>query len=196
MRRSLSLIVACIAGGLLPIAHAANAPAPAAAKKSSDCAAPAPRPLLPKAAYAAYSFEPGPENTAVEKASSGTVHLEIQTAGCYDGYEHAFVFTDDNPLADYDDRDHWLYFATEQLKALKTFRRGQADVKDLLSFLAGAKSATARKNDSELRLEVCRDASPPTEDGCPKSSGGGYRFAVRALDKKRVEVYVSRYLAL
>lgn len=188
--------------GLLTLAAAApllafGAPAPSTSKeKAADCAVAAPRPLLKKAAYAGYSFTPGPENTATEKASSGTVHLEIQTAGCRDGVEHSFVFVDSNPLASYDDRDHWMYVASEQLKALKTFRRGQDDVKDLLAFLAGAKTATTRKNGSELRLEVCRDASPSTEDGCPLKSGGGYRFAVRALDKKRVEIYVSRYLAL
>ncbi len=173
------------------------APSIASAKAAvSDCTAAAPRPLLKKASYAGYRFAPGPENTATEQAASGTVHLEIASSGCDDGIEHSFVFIDDRPLASYDDRDHWLLFAAEQLKALKTYRRGQEDVNDLLDFLSGAKIATTRKNDTELRLEVCRDGTPPPdEDGCPLKTGGGYRFAVRALDKNRIQVYVSRYLA-
>ena len=69
-------------------------------------------------------------------------------------------------------------------------------MKDLLDFLAGAKIATTRKSDSELRLEVCRDGSPAANDGCSWKSGGGWRFAVHALKNNRVQVYVSRYLAL
>ena len=171
--------------------------APASPAGKIACKTPAPRPLLKKAGYREYAFDLGPENTAAEQASTGTVRIGIQTAGCYDGYEHSFIFDESNPLASFDDRDHWLLFASEQLKALQTFRRGQVDVKELVSFLDRAKTVTTRKSDSELRLEVCRDGSqPPSEDGCPLASGGGYRFAARQLAANRVQVFVSRYLAL
>jgi hypothetical protein len=197
------LILAALASPLLARGASAQtvstAPATALAAKAAaaaGCAVPAPLPLLNKTAYADHSFRYGRENTATEKASSGTVHIEIQFAGCTDGYEHSFVFVDDNPLSSYDDRDHWLLFASEQIKALKTWRRGQEDVKDLLDFLSGAKIATTRKSDSEIRLEICRDGSPSTEDGCSRKSGGGWRFAARKKDENRIEVYVSRYLAI
>ncbi|HEX4049073.1 MAG TPA: hypothetical protein VH309_14605 [Elusimicrobiota bacterium] len=182
-----------------PAAPASTPGAAAAAAKASaaeGCAVPAPLPLLNKKFYPDHEFRYGQENTATETMSSGTVHLQIQFAGCRDGYEHGFVFVQDKPLASYDDRDHWIDFATEQLKALKTYRRGRADVKDLLDFLSGAKIATTRKSDSELRQEVCRDGTPTTEDGCPLKSGGGWRFSVSKMDQGRIRVYVSRYLAL
>jgi hypothetical protein len=191
--------------GLLALAAsvpllARGAPAPEAstttAKTADACAVPAPKPLLKKADYADYIFEPGPDNTASEEASTGTVHIVIQSAGCRDGFEHSFVFVEDKPLASFDDRDHWLAFASDQLQALHTYRRGREDIKDLLEFLAGAKIATTRMNDSELRLEVCRDGSPTTEDGCSLKSGGGWRFAVRVFEKSGIQVYVSRYMTL
>ena len=199
MRRARLALLTLAAAAAPLLARGATAPATRRVKAKvdgSDCTAASPRPLLDKAAYAGYSFKFGPENTATEQASSGTVHLEIDTAGCYDGVEHSFIFVDANPLSSYDDRDHWLLFASEQIKALKLFRRAQNDVKDLLDFLANAKIATTRKNDTEIRLEVCRDGSPSTEDGCSFKSGGGYRFAVRSLDKNKIQVYVSRYVAL
>ena len=85
--------------------------------------------------------------------------------GLQDGFEHSFSFTEKTPSTTYDDRDHWLAFAAEQVKSLKTWRRGREDVRDLLDFLSGAKIATTRKSDSEIRLEVCRDGSPAAEDG-------------------------------
>jgi hypothetical protein len=197
MNRARIGILTLAAAAAAPILSLA-APAPAAPKTdSAACAAPAPRPMLKKEAYRDYSFEPGPENTALEKASTGTLHIEVQYSGCRDGVEHGFMFEDGNPLADYSGRDHWLAFAAEQLKALKTFRRGQEDVKDLLPFLDSAKSAVTRTNGKdELRLEVCRDGSPTSEDGCSLGSGGGYRFSVRQVSPQRVAVYVSRYYAL
>lgn len=199
MRRArLALSTLAVAAAPL-LAQGASVPAPRRVKakvEGTDCTAAAPRPLLKRPEYAGYSFAFGPENTATELASSGTVHIEIDTAGCYDGIEHSFIFVDSNPLSSYDDRDHWLLFASQQIKALKAYRRAQVDVKDLLEFLANAKIATTRKNDSELRLEVCRDGSPSTEDGCSFKSGGGYRFAVRDLGKNKIQVYVSRYVAL
>jgi hypothetical protein len=222
MRHVRTALLIFIAGILLLIAHGSTAPSPAPApvaaaepapvpvsapapianapeaaeKKTGDCTAPAPRPLLQKDAYSAYSFAFGPENTSVEKASTGTTRVEIQTSGCYDGVEHGFLFEDGNPLADYTSRDHWLAWAGDQLKSLKTYRRAQDDVKDLLAFLAAAPGATARMNGSELRLEVCRDHSAPTEDGCSFESGGGWRFAVRQISPQRVGVFLSRYYAL
>lgn len=184
----------------VPFARAAETPAPtdaaaAAAAEKKGCAVPAPLPLLRKDAYPDHAFRYGKDNTATETASSGTVHIEIEFAGCTDGFEHAFSFTEASPETTYDDRDHWLDFAAKQLKALQTWRRGREDVRDLTDFLSGARIATTRKSDSELRLEICRDGSPSTEDGCSKKSGGGWRFAVRKLDGGAVEVYVSRYLA-
>ena len=214
MRRVRTSLLLFIAGILLLLAHGipepARAPAPtsvpapavvsenapAAPKKQSGCAAPVPRPLLQGDAYHGYSFEFGPENTAIEKATIGTISVEIQTSGCYDGVERGFLFENGAADAGYTDRDHWLLFAADQLRALKIYRRGQEDMQELLPFLAGAKSATTRMNDSELRLEVCRDRSAPTEDGCSYASGGGYRFSVRQLSPQRVGVYVSRYYAL
>jgi hypothetical protein len=186
MRRTFLLSAAALALGTLA----------AATPEKVDCAAAAPKPLLQAKAYPGHGFTPGPDNTASEKISSGTISLEIQFAGCFDGIEHSFVFEDKSPLAAYDDRDHWLAFAAAQLKALKTSAAGRDDVKDLLSFLERAPKAVARKNADELRLEVCRDDSPPTEDGCDQKTGGGYRFAVRALPLGRIEIFVSRYLAL
>jgi hypothetical protein len=186
-----------LAAAAAPIVSLAAAAAVAPKAASSACDAPAPRPTLKKEAYRDYSFEPGPENTALEKASTGTLHIEIQYSGCRDGVEHGFLFEDGNPLADYGSRDHWLAFAAEQLKALKTFRRGREDLKDLLPFLDSAKSAVTRTNGKdELRLEVCRDGSVLVEDGCSLESGGGYRFSVRQVSPQRVAVYVSRYYAL
>ena len=164
-------------------------------KTAAVCAVPAPLPLLQKKAYDDHDFAYGSKNTAVETASTGTVHIEVQFSGCRGGFEHAFVFTEDKPLGSYDDRDRWLRFASEQLKALQTYHRGLADVMDLLDFLSGARIATTRKNVTELRIEVCRDGSPSAKDGCPAKSGGGWRFAVRTLDRGRIQVTVSRYLA-
>jgi hypothetical protein len=62
-----------------PFAHTTE---PSAKGAKQACAAPAPRPLLRKAAYADYAFEPSPDNTAAEKASTGTVRIEIETSGC------------------------------------------------------------------------------------------------------------------
>lgn len=180
-------------------ARAENAPpdvAAAAAAKKKGCEVPAPLPLLKKVSYPGHDFRYGKENTATETASTGTVRIEIEFAGCTDGYEHAFSFIESQPTAPFDDRDHWLDFAAKQLKGLDTWRRGQVDIRDLVDFLSGARIATTRKSDSELRLEICRDGSPSTEDGCSKKSGGGWRFAVRKLDKGRIEVYVSRYLSV
>ena len=178
-------------------ARAENAPtdvAAAAAAKKKGCEVPAPLPLLKKDSYPGHDFRYGKENTATETASTGTVKIEIEFAGCTDGFEHAFSFIESKPTAAYDDRDHWLDFAAKQLKALDTWRRGREDVRDLTDFLSGAKIATTRNSGSELRLEICRDGSPSTEDGCAKKSGGGWRFAVRKLDGGKIEVYVSRYL--
>jgi hypothetical protein len=195
MRLPLALLLLAASLG-----RAAEPPSPtdvaaAAAAKKKGCEVPAPLPLLRKDAYPDHEFRYGKENTATETASTGTVKIEIDFAGCTDGYEHSFSFIQSQPKTTFDDRDHWLDFAAAQMKALQTWRRGREDVKDLVDFLSGAKIATTRKSGSELRLEICRDGSPSTEDGCSKSSGGGWRFAVRALDKGRVEVYVSRYLA-
>lgn len=161
-----------------------------------DCTAAAPSPILKKSAYRGYSYRPGPENTASEKAVLGSVSLEIQTAGCYDGIEHSFIFNVRSPKASYDDRDYWLKFAADQLAALKLIDAGRDDVKELAAFLPGpAKKAAARKSASELRLEACRDGSLPDEDGCAFTTGGGYRFAVRKI-AGGVQVFVSQYVAL
>ncbi|MFI5361765.1 MAG: hypothetical protein ACHQ49_07325 [Elusimicrobiota bacterium] len=179
-----------------PAPPAAGAAPPAAAKKGAGCTAAAPRPSLLREDYRSYSFEFGPDNTAIEKGSAEGVDVEIQYSGCYDGVEHGFLFEQGDAPADYADRDHWLAFAADQLKGLKIYRRAQTDVDDLVPFLTAAKKATTRMNDSELRLELCRDGSKPTEDGCSFESGGGWRFATRKLGEKRVGVYVSRYSAL
>ena len=183
----------------LPLSSLAeNAPsdiAAAAAAKKKGCEVPAPLPLLKKDAYPDHDFRYGKENTATESASTGTVKIEIEFAGCTDGYEHSFSFIESKPAATFEDRDHWLDFAAKQLKELQTWRRGQVDIRDLVDFLSGARIATTRKSDSELRLEICRDGSPSTDAGGSKKSGGGWRFAGRKLDKGRIEVYASRYLA-
>jgi hypothetical protein len=177
------------------LARGAPAPEPdASTAPASACAVPAPRPLLKTAEYSGHTFLSDSDNTAVEKASTGTIHIEIRFSGCRDGFEHDFIFVEDEPRASYGDRDHWLRFATEQMKALQTFRRGREDVKDLLDFLSGAKIATTRRTASELRLEVCRDGSPNAGGACPPKSGGGWRFAVRALENGRIQVEVGRYL--
>lgn len=186
---------------VLLAAASALAAAPATSTSSapsgkSDCAAPAPKALLRQSAYPGRRFELGPENTATETVSSGTVTLEIQTAGCYDGVEHSYLFEESAPTAPFDDRDHWISFASGRLKELKTNNAGREDVADLLEFLSRAPAAVTRGNGSELRLEVCRGGVEPTEDGCPRDSGGGHRFAVRALERGRVQVFVSRYRAL
>ena len=205
--RAVLLTIAVLATPLFAFAADAQTPeeAAAAAKVAAaasaaaakvGCAVPAPLPLLDKTAYPDHAFRYGEDNTATEKASNGSVAIEIEFAGCQDGFEHSFSFTESAPATTYDNRDHWLAFAAEQVKALKTWRRGREDVKDLLDFLSGAKIATTRKSDSEIRLEVCRDGSPAAEDGCSFKSGGGWRFAVRKMDGGGIEVYVSRYLAL
>jgi len=193
----LALAVALLAAPLLVRAEDAPADvAAAAAAEKKGCAVPAPLPLLKKDSYPGHDFRYGKENTAVETASTGTVKIEIEFAGCTDGYEHSFSFIETKPTAPFDDRDHWLDFAAKQLKALDTWRRGREDIRDLADFLSGARIATTRTNGSELRLEICRDGSPSTDEGCSKKSGGGWRFASRKLDKGRVEVYVSRYLSV
>jgi hypothetical protein len=194
MRLSLALAVLAVS-----LARAENAPSDAvaaAAAKKKGCAVPAPLPLLRKDAYPDHDFRYGKDNTATETASTGTVKIEIDFAGCTDGFEHSFSFLQTAPKTTFDDRDHWLDFAAAQLKGLQTWRRGREDIRDLVDFLSGARIATTRKSENEIRLEICRDGSPSTEDGCSKQSGGGWRFAARKLDKGGVEVYVSRYLAL
>lgn len=204
--RSLRLLLLTLAAAAAPLL-AQEAPEPsttpastdakaAAAAKKEGCAVPAPLPLLRKDAYPDHAFRYGKDNTATESASSGTVKIEIEFTGCTDGYEHSFSFIEAKPKEPFDDRDHWLDFAAAQLKALQTWRRAREDVRDLVDFLSGARIATTRKSASELRLEICRDGSPSTEEGCSKKSGGGWRFAARALDKGRVEVDVSRSLAV
>ena len=197
--RAVLLTLAACAAPLAARGAAAPAPtdaAAAAAAAKKGCAVPAPLPLLDKAAYPDHSFRYGRENTATETASNGDVRIEIEFAGCRDGFEHSFAFTENAPKTTYDDRDHWLDFAATQIKALKTWRRGREDVKDLLDFLSGAKIGTTRKSGTQIRLEICRDGSPAGEDSCSMKSGGGWRFAVRSLDGNRIEVRVSRSLAL
>jgi hypothetical protein len=152
--------------------------------------------MLKKSAYRNYAFKPGEDNTATESASTGTIDIQIQYAGCYDGVEHGFLFEVRNPSTPFRDLPYWLKFAAEQLRALKLIGTlGPADVRDLAPFLDKAKPASARMNDTEVRLEACRDGSPPTEDGCSFQSGGGYRFAVRQ-DGSHIQVFASRYAAL
>ncbi|MFI5351089.1 MAG: hypothetical protein ACHQ2Z_16215, partial [Elusimicrobiota bacterium] len=179
------------------LARAIPDPEPAASaaevKTEGACVVPSPRPLLNKDKYSDREFEFGPDNTSIERASSGTVRVEIRFSGCRGGFEHSFAFVEEAPHAPFYDRDHWLRFAAAQLKTLQTYHRGLADVQDLLDFLSGATIATTRKNGPEIRLEVCRDGSPFAKNGCPAKSGG-WRFAVRELDRGRIQVTVSRYL--
>ena len=187
------LTLAAAAAPLLARGTPESAASTTTVKTAPVCSVPAPLPLLNKRNYADHAFAYGLKNTAVESASTGTVHIEVQFSGYRGGFEHTFVFIDDKPLGSYDDRDRWLRFASSQLQALQTYHRGRADVKDLLDFLSGARIATTRKSPSELRIEVCRDGSPFAKDACPAKSGG-WHFAVRPLDRGRMQVTVSRYL--